>query len=328
MSKKYEYYSVFAAYMTDFLKMKAAQGVNLHNYNYFFEEFDRFFIENNVHDLHITESMIAAWSATRVNDHRRTLYAKQSCLTQFCRYLCHLGIGCYIPRLPKRPPTDYTPYVFSHDEISRIFAAIDNTELKMRHMTSFLITAPTLFRFLYSTGVRIGEALSIKNEDVDLEKNVVTLKKTKNKMHRIVPINSSLKSVLEDYISYRDKMPVTDIRKADKLFFVNCMGGLITSAGVLARFQEILKACKIPYMGKNKGPRVHDLRHTFAVHSLHQMVSNGMDIYCALPILSVFLGHKNIYDTEWYVRMTQEIYPDLVRAQEDIASFVFPLSSL
>ena len=148
--------------MTDFLKMKATQGVNLHNYNYFFEEFDRFFIENNIQDLHITESMIAAWSATRVNDHRRTLYAKHSCLTQFCRYLCHLGIGCYIPRLPKRPPTDYTPYVFSHDEISRIFAAIDNTELKMRHMTSFLIAAPTLFRFLYSTGVRIGEALAIK----------------------------------------------------------------------------------------------------------------------------------------------------------------------
>ncbi len=80
-------------------------------------------------------------------------------------------------------------------------------------------------------------------------------------MHRIVPVDSSLKIVLEDYISYRNKMPVTDIGKADKLFFVNCMGGFITSAGVLARFQEILRACKIPYMGKNKGPRVHDLRY-------------------------------------------------------------------
>lgn len=328
MSKRYEYYSVLAAYMTDFLKMKAAQGVNLHNYNYFFEEFDHFFIENNVQDLHITESMIAAWSATRVNDHRRTLYAKHSCLTQFCRYLCHLGIECYIPRLPKRPPTDYTPYIFSHDEISRIFECIDGLELRRKHMTSFLIAAPTLFRFLYSTGVRIGEALAIKNEDIDLEKNIVTLRKTKNKMHRIVPVNPSLKIVLKDYISYRSKMPVADIGRADKLFFVNCMGKSITEAGVLGRFQEILRVCKIPYMGKNKGPRVHDLRHTFAVHSLHQMVSNGMDIYCALPILSIFLGHKNVYDTEWYVGMTQEIFPDLVRAQEDIAAFVFPVLSL
>lgn len=328
MSKKYEYYSIFAAYITDFLKMKAALGVNLHNYNYFFEEFDRFFIENNVHDLHITENLITAWSAIRINDHKRTLYAKHSCLTQFCRYLCHLGIECYIPRLPKRPPTDYTPYIFSHDEISKIFAAIDKTELKVKHMTTFLIAAPALFRFLYCTGVRIGEALSIKNENVDLEKNVIVLKKTKNKMHRIVPVNPSLKIVLEDYVAYRNKMPVADIGKEDKLFFVNCIGRCINKVGVLARFREILKSCQIPYMGKNKGPRVHDLRHTFAVHSLHQMVGNGMDIYCALPILSVFLGHRNVYDTEWYVRMTQEIFPGLVRAQEDITAFVFPVSSL
>lgn len=327
MNKKYEYTSVFAPYINDFLKMKAALGVNLHNYHYFFEEFDRFFLENNVRDLHITENMIAAWSTTRVNDHRRTLYAKHSAFVQFCRYLCHLGIECYVLRLPKRPPTDYTPYIFSHNEISNIFAAIDKTELKRKHMTTFLIAAPALFRFLYCTGVRIGEALSIKNEDVDLGKNIIILKKTKNKMHRIVPINPSLKIVLEDYILYRNKMPVKDIRKADKLFFVNCMGGCITSVGVLARFQEILKSCKIPYMGKSKGPRVHDLRHTFAVHSLHQMVNNGLDIYCALPVLSVFLGHKNVYDTEWYVRITQEIFPDLVKAQEDITAFVFPVSS-
>ena len=145
-------------------------------------------------------------------------------------------------------------------------------------------------------------------------------------MHRIIPVNPSLKIVLEDYVSYRNKMPIADIGKADKLFFVNCTGKSITEVGVLARFKEILKSSKIPYMGKNRGPRVHDLRHSFAVHSLHQMVSNGMDIYCALPILSVFLGHKNIYDTEWYVRMTQEIFHDLVRIQEDIAAFVFPTS--
>ena len=328
MSKTYKYGSVFATYITDFLKMKAALGVNLHNYNYYFEEFDEFFIGNNVCDLHITESLITAWLATRVNDHKRTLYAKHSCLTQFCRYLCHLGIECYIPRLPKRPPTDYTPYIFSHDEISNIFIAIDKTELRMKHMTTFLLAAPALFRFLYCTGVRIGEVLFIKNEDMDLEKGIIILKKTKNKVHRIIPVNPSLKTVLEDYVLYRNKMPIANIGKADKPFFVNCMGKSITEVGVYARFKEILKSCKIPHMGKNKGPRVHDLRHTFAVHSLQKMVNDGIDIYCALPILSVFLGHTNVYSTEWYVRLTREVYPDLLKEEGNIAEFVFPVSSL
>ncbi len=139
----------------------------------------------------------------------------------------------------------------------------------MKHMTTFLIAAPALFRFLYCTGVRIGEALSIKNEDVDLEKNIIILKKTKNKIHRMIPVNPSLRIVLKDYISYRNKMPIASIDKADKLFFVNCMGKCITEVGVWTRFQEVLKSCKIPHMGKNKGPRVHDLRHTFAVHCLY-----------------------------------------------------------
>ena len=108
-------------------------------------------------------------------------------------------------------------------------------------MTSFLVAAPTLYRFLYSTGVRIGEASAIKNEDVDLEKNIVTQKNEKQE----ALVNPSLKIVLKDYISYRNKMPIADIGKSDKLFFVNYTGKSFTEAGVLVWFQEILRSCKI-----------------------------------------------------------------------------------
>lgn len=71
-------------------------------------------------------------------------------------------------------------------------------------------------------------------------------------------------------------------------------------------------------------PRVHDIRHSFAVHSLEKMVKSGEDIYCALPILSVFLGHKTIAGTEKYVRMTQEIFPEIIKMENHLTSFVFP----
>lgn len=88
-------------------------------------------------------------------------------------------------------------------------------------------------------------------------------------------------------------------------------------------FRIILRKCGIPHCAK-KGPRVHDLRHTFAVHSLMHQVKNGADIYCMLPILAVFLGHKKLSDTEIYVRLTQEMYPDILKQEITITRFLFP----
>ena len=68
----------------------------------------------------------------------------------------------------------------------------------------------------------------------------------------------------------------------------------------------------------------HSLRHTFAVHSLAKMVQEGMDIYCALPLLSVFLGHKTLKGTETYVRLTQDMFPDILLKQTTITRFVYP----
>lgn len=324
MSSKYEFRSVFAKYITDFLQMKTAQGVNIYNYLYYFKEFDIFFFDNNITDLNISQRVLSQWTETRVNDSKRTLYAKHAAFSQFCKYLCFLGIDCYIPRLPKRPTNDFVPYVFSFDEIERIFASIDSMYLKRRHMTSFLISAPALFRLLYSTGMRVGEAVNLKNEDVDFDKNIITLRKTKNKTDRIIPINMPLKTVLQEYVHYRNKMPINNIDSADHIFFVNGVGNAITTSGVHSRFKEVLKASNIVYIGNFKGHRVHDLRHTFAVHSLHQMVKNGFDIYCALPILSIFLGHKSVYNTEWYVRLTYDIFPEITDAQEELMTYIFP----
>jgi site-specific recombinase XerD len=325
---KYEYRSIFGNYMVDFLEMKKTLGVNLHNYYFTFEQFDAFLVERNIKEYHITQELVTSWIATRVNDHKRTLYAKQSAITQFFRYLCQLGVECYIPRLPKRPPQSYTPYIFSHEQMIQIFEECDKIKMKRRNMSSILISVPVLVRFLYCTGCRIGEVINLKNEDVNLSENYIVLKNTKSKMHRLIPVTPSLQSVLEQYISYRNKMPIKGIDAPEHFFFVSCTGSKIHQTAFYTRFKKVLKKCGIPHFGRNQGPRVHDLRHTFAVHSLHQMTKSGMDIYCALPILSVFIGHKNVHDTEWYVRITREIFPDIIKKEEDVTAYVFPEFSL
>ena len=325
MSEQFIYRSVFAPYFNSFLEMKYSCGFDIVRIKWYFLEFDNFFAENNVKEVFISKEHIIAWQATRLNDKKKTLYDKCCVMRQFCKYLCHLGRGSYIPRLPLKNPSDFTPFIFSHKQMEAIFAACDRLTMPNRNMHCTYFAMPALFRFLYSTGVRIGEALSIRNKDVDFERGRIVLTNTKNNMERFIPLNASLLAVLRQYREYRDKMPLPGVSAAEGFFFVSPLGKPLVSCTVYKQFKKVLKECSIPHSGEHKGPRVHDIRHTCAVHSLMNMIKNGVDIYCALPVLSVFLGHKTIKGTEQYVRLTHEMYPEIVKMQQSLTSFVFPI---
>ncbi|HRE68879.1 MAG TPA: tyrosine-type recombinase/integrase [Cyclobacteriaceae bacterium] len=324
MSKQIVYKSVFAPYFNSFLQMKEQMGFTRTGFANTFKELDRFFVATRATEPHITREQITAWSETRINDKARTLYDKHSIMRQFCHYMCHLGYECYIHRLPRQNWPPFIPYIFSHIQMECIFQAADKLMLPNRCMTSVLIVIPCLIRLLYSTGMRIGEALSLQNEDVDLMRKRILLKQTKNQVERLLPICPSLLEVLEQYKTYRNRMPVKGVSSPEAFFFVSTVGNPVSMSSVRHRFREILAQCGIPRRSDGQGPRIHDVRHTTAVHSLIKMVKSGMDIYCAMPILSVFLGHKSLKGTETYVRLTSEMYPEVLKMESPITSFVFP----
>jgi len=304
--------------------MKRQMGFGCTKFQDVFNELDRFFQATGATELHITHDQITAWSETRINDKARTLYDKHSIMRQFCRYLCHLGHECHIHRLPRQNWPPFIPYVFSHEQMEQIFAASEKLTLPYRCMTSGLIAVPALLRLLYSTGMRIGEALSLKNEDVDFVRKLILLKQTKNQIERLTPINTSLLAVLNQYKTYRDRIPVKGIAAPTAFFFVSTVGKSLSQNSVRHWFREILEQCEITRRGDGQGPRIHDIRHATAIHSLIKMVRDEVDIYCAMPILSVFLGHKSLKGTETYVRLTREMYPDIIDMEHPITSFVFP----
>lgn len=219
---------------------------------------------------------------------------------------------------------DFIPYVFTHQQIEMIFRESSRMTVSTSNMNCALFAIPALIRFLYSSGVRVGEALYVKNVDVDYSRHRIIIRKTKNKMQRMVPINSSLEEVMKQYETYRNQMPIEGLTDNESFFFVSTIGKPLTKCTVYHWFKKMLWQCGIPHIGRQQGPRVHDVRHTCAVHSFEKMAKDGVDIYCALPILSVFLGHKTIKGTEKYVRMVQEIYPDIIGMENTITSFVFP----
>lgn len=316
--------SVLAPLMYDYIKMLQIKNIHTCQFATIFREIDGMYEVRKLSSPIITREIFLCWKKEFANGNQRTAYQKIMHFRQFCQYMCHMGFDSFIPPTPKRPKESYIPRVYSHEEISMIFKTIDSTVLQVRHRTTCLICIPAILRFLYYCGARVGETIEIKNEDVNMEAGFVLLKKTKNRQHRLIPLNDNMKSMLVAYIGYRNRMPIKGINDTSAPLFVNHLGKMMSTNAVYLHFRRILERCGISHRGKGQGPRVHDLRHTFAVHSLYQMVKSGLDIYTAWPILSVLLGHHDIYATEHYVRLTLEIYPDLIEEVGENIGDIFP----
>ena len=321
---KYQFGSVFALYMQRFIDAKEAMGFSRKYFEMIFKEFDLFFIKEQVSTPFITQSLITKWRKTQVNESEKTIYGKYSIISQFSKYMNCLGFSCYVPRLPKRKYNTYVPYVFTYEQIQSIFTACDSLTVCDRgNMDSRLFAIPSILRLLYSVGMRVSEATSLLNQDIDLDRRLIVIKKTKNQQQRLIPVNSSLCQVLRQYLEARNRLSVQKITAKDAPFFISPSGLALTQSRVYAWFRKVLKKCGILHCA-GQGPRVHDLRHTCAVHSLMKQVKSGADIYCVLPILSVLLGHSKPSDTENYVRLTQEMYPDIIKMEHSISQFLFP----
>lgn len=322
---KFNYQSIYAPFLKQFIAIKKGMGFVSLRTEWIFLELDNFFLCKKVKVIGITKQQIDEWRATRINDAQVTIYTKYSILSQFCKYMCKAGYDCYIPRLPVSPPKDsFTPHIFTNKEIAEIFHACDHLQLYDKHMSTTLFMVPDMIRLLYGTGLRISEALSLKNRDVDFDKRCLYVRKSKNGEERIAPLSETLVKVLKQYLHYRDRMPVPYLNDVNSFFFVSPIGYSCLQGTVYTWFRKVLATSGIPHQGDHKGPRVHDLRHTFAVHSLVKMAKSGLDLYYSLPLLSTCLGHKSLQSTDRYVRLTAEMYQDLLKDEKGICAYIFP----
>jgi len=145
------------------------------------------------------------------------------------------------------------------------------------------------------------------------------VKDSKNGRERAIPLSSSLVSVLREFLKYRERLCLNG--KPER-FFVKLNGKRCKS--IRNWFARCLREAGIRGNGRHGRPRIHDLRHTFAVSSLVSMSKAGIDLYVALPILSNYLGHQTISSTNHYVRLTANMYPDLLKQVDENCLNVFP----
>jgi integrase/recombinase XerD len=208
-----------------------------------------------------------------------------------------------LPRtVPKRPPA-FVPYIYTRDEIRRL---LDATRTYRRF--SLMIEPETMRAILllfYGTGLRVNEALRLTIADVDLPNAVITVRETKFFKSRLVPFGSALGSILADYANRR-KASHPDAGPTSR-FFLGKRGAILlyTLDDVFKRLREhagVRRLDKARYQ-----PRLHDLRHTFAVHRLTSWYQQGADVQRLINDLSVYLGHADLAATRVYLTMTPEL---------------------
>lgn len=152
--------------------------------------------------------------------------------------------------------------------------------------TNTRTTLPIIFRILYGCGLRVSEVVGLRCKDVNLEEGILTIREAKTDRDRYIPLSDSVK---EACISYSDK---TWWEKDSDFFFPTPDKTMISPMTIYQRYRRYLEVAGISHGGKGQGPRLHDIRHTFAVHVLQKWIKEEADLTAMLPILSTYMGTK------------------------------------
>ena len=207
-----------------------------------------------------------------------------------------------MPPVPPKHTSTFVPYIYSRSELKQLLDAVPCCQ---QHGTCLMseVTFRTLLLFLYGTGMRIGEALRLRLTDVDLGAGVVSVRGTKFYKSRLVPLGHDVHALLRKYLALpgrcnQNDPPLFQSRKRTAIR----LGAVEDSFQRLRQLASVRRDDASPYQ-----PRIHDLRHTFAVHRLTEWYRNGDDVQSLLPALSTYLGHVELHSTQRYLTMTPEL---------------------
>ena len=214
----------------------------------------------------------------------------------------------------------YNPYIFSERELGLVLTGVDRVCAESFSSHANLVF-PIVFRILIGCGTRIGETVRIEKKDLDLETGCLLLRNTKNHKERLIPMAASLTERCRAYMT-----STQSIRRFAECswLFPKHDGTPYNVRAVYSVFRNALHTAGVSHGGRGKGPRLHDLRHTFAVRLLNKWVGEGKNLTTALPHLALYMGHEALKASQHYLRLTAGMFPELVRKVEKQYGWVIP----
>jgi len=307
-AKEYSYVGVLAEVSQGLIAEKRAAGLKYDTDAKILSQMCRSSLNYNIPSNTLPETFVREWISKSPNETEANRHMRYKIARNLAQYMKRLGHEAFCPEKEDvgKYFSSFTPYIFTHDEIRRFFEAMDNTR-REKHSASprYHIVMPMFMRMLYCCGMRVSEVAGLICSDVDLDEGILTVRASKQEKSRYVPMSDELVCILRKFVKTQPESG------ADSHFFTSPDGGPYSHSSVYNAFRRFLRDAGISHGGKGKGPRLHDLRHSFCVHSLQKFISDGKDVTAMLPKLSAYLGHVSFRYTEPYVRLTAEVYPEI-----------------
>lgn len=292
--------------MEQFVQEKQACGYRYGEEAHLLARFDRFLCDEALAQCALPRSISRKWLAKQRHESSSTHQHRIGIVRQFATYMCRLGYPADVPEplMGAKCAGRFSPRILTHAEIAHLFHALDQLTPTARAPLRHLIM-PEVFRLLYGCGFRLGEVLHLRVADVDLERGVLTVREAKFGKDRLVPPALPLVQRLQRYAAGMGD------RSSDAYFFPSPSGGPWSLSAVYWLYRELLLRCGIAHAGRGKGPRVHDLRHTFAGHALLRWCREGADLDAKLPVLATYMGHQSLAGTQRYLHLIAELFPEI-----------------
>lgn len=284
-------------------------------------EFDRYLFSNNWNERYLSEGIVNGWISS-LSGKKTTIQFKVGVIQVFFKFLNGLGIKTYMPPTPIAGD-NYVPYIFTMDEVETIFNAADNIAYNHQNpCQNIQAEFPMVLRILYGCGLRIGETLLLKVNDVDFDNGVLTIKNAKGKKQRFVPMDRYLCSLLELYCSHMGLVSKPD----SFLFPYKTESDHLPIDTVYGIFFRLLKKLGIQTDDRKwheRGPCLHSFRHTFTVESFRKAKQAGRDINDSVPFLSTYLGHNSLRETDKYLKFSAEMFKDDIHRFSDFSKNIY-----
>jgi integrase len=289
--------TTLAEHLDDYLRLRRGLGFQLGKHGAVLLGFVAYLEANEA--ATVTVELAVAWARLPEGIKPITVDFRLGAVRGFARYLHAIDPAHEIPppgllSVPRRRPS---PFIYTPEQLAEMVATTQWLKPPLR-----AATYRGLFGLLAATGMRVGEAMALPRADVDLVEGVITVRHAKFDRIRLVPLHASVAAALAAYAATRDRLcpePLVD------RFFVSVTGRALRRGEADRVFRDI--SSQIGLRTEAAHPRIHDMRHAFAVHTLIDGHRDGADVSALLPVLSTYLGHVEPANTYWYLSAVPEL---------------------
>ncbi len=289
--------STLNTHVDDYLRLRRALGFKLEREGRWLAELAAYVDAAGGETL--TSELAIAWASQRASAGPNGWAKRLGAARKFAAYLQTILPATEVPPPGVFPTHRHrpTPYLWSQQDIARLLEGARTLASPLRAATH-----EAIFGLIAATGMRIGEAVGLERGDVDLGAGVITIRHAKFDRPRLVPLHATVTEALRRYTAERDRLCP---RPASTAFFVSSVGTRLNRSGVATTLRQITTEMGI--RTDTVHPRIHDLRHSFAVQTIIEWQRSGASIDDNIATLSTYLGHVSPADTYWYLSASPEL---------------------